>query len=183
MNNQQTRTLPPPKSRLLRSLSRVSARLDALAMLIAKSGMLVMVVCIAIQIIARYLFSEPPAWTEELARFAMIWAGLAGATIACRRRLDPTLVNAADLRKKSHRTLSRWVETMAILVFSIPVLIATPAFLSLHTSRATDSLQLPSTLVVAIIPLCFITIIFHALVRLLSEHMQERDNPSTGAET
>lgn len=181
MNNQPP--LNRPMNRLLRTMLRISASLDAVAVMIAKSGMLVMVACIAIQIIARYIFSEPPAWTEELARFAMIWAGLAGATIACRRRLDPTLVNAAVLKRKSHRSLSRWVETIAILVFCIPVLIASPAFLGLHNSRATDSLQLPSTIVVIIVPLCFITIIFHALARLLAEHAQERDNPTAGTET
>jgi TRAP-type C4-dicarboxylate transport system permease small subunit len=169
-------------NRLLRTLGRISAALDKAAVLVAKSGILVMVVCISIQIIARYVLSEPPAWTEELARYAMIWAGLAGATIACRRRLDPTLVNAALLKRKSHRTLSRWVEAVAILVFCIPVLIATPAFMALHSQRFTDSLQLPSHLVVAIIPLCFITIIFHALVRLLFERAREREKEISGAE-
>ena len=164
------------------AVSRISHRLDTLAVLIAKSGMLVMVVCISIQIVARYIFSEPPAWTEELARYAMIWAGLAGATIACRRRLDPTLVDAASLKRNSHRVISRWLEAVAILAFSIPVLVATPAFLELHASRTTDSLQLPSSLVVAIVPLCFITIIFHTLVRLLSEHRRESPGPLTGAE-
>lgn len=170
-------------SRLLRTLGRISLRLDQAAVLIAKSGILLMVVCISIQIIARYVLSEPPAWTEELARYAMIWAGLAGATIACRRRLDPTLVNATLLKSRSRRSISRWVEAVAILAFCIPVLIATPAFLSLHGQRFTDSLQLPSHLVVAIVPLCFITIIFHALVRLLFERARERESANSGDET
>ncbi len=173
---------PLQRHPLLRTLGRISAALDKVAVLVAKSGILVMVVCIAIQIIARYVLSEPPAWTEELARYAMIWAGLAGATIACRRRLDPTLVNATLLKRKSHRALSRWVEAVAILAFCIPVLIATPAFISLHSQRFTDSLLLPSHLVVAIIPLCFVTIIFHALVRLFYERAREREKATDGAE-
>ena len=33
---------------------------------------------IAIQVVARYVFSEPPGWTEEGARYAMVWSGLLG---------------------------------------------------------------------------------------------------------
>lgn len=36
----------------------------------------VMVFLVVYQVIARYIFSSPPAWTEELARYFMIWSTL-----------------------------------------------------------------------------------------------------------
>ena len=45
-----------------------------------------MVVSVTWQILSRYLFVVPAAWTEELARFLLIWIGMLGAAYAYRRR-------------------------------------------------------------------------------------------------
>ena len=45
-----------------------------------------MVVSVTWQILSRYLFVVPAAWTEELARFLLIWIGLLGAAYAYRMR-------------------------------------------------------------------------------------------------
>ncbi len=50
-------------------------------------GVAVLTVClmfvtVMIQIIARYVFSSPPVWTEDIARYAMVWTGLLGATLS-----------------------------------------------------------------------------------------------------
>jgi len=154
---------------ITRRLQTVSDLLELLARKLAAGFMGVMLISILVQIVARYLISEPPAWTEELGRHAMIWAGFLGATVACRRRLDPVLVNHATLRHPGLRQFARWLETAAILLFGIPILLATPRFLELHAERYTESLQLPSVLVVFIIPLCILVIMFHAVVRVLVE--------------
>ncbi|MGB5255677.1 MAG: TRAP transporter small permease [Woeseiaceae bacterium] len=57
----------------------------------ALSGTLVvlvaaMVISVTWQILSRYLFVVPAAWTEELARFLLIWIGMLGAAYAYRRR-------------------------------------------------------------------------------------------------
>jgi len=173
-------------NRFIGGMVRVSDWLERVARRLAIGFMGVMVTCILIQILARYVINEPPAWTEELARHAMIWAGLLGATVACRRRLDPVLVNHATFNRPGLRRFARWVEMFAILIFGTAILVATPHFLELHLERSTESLQLPSVLVVVIIPLCIAVIMFQAVVRVLVEHVQESSSSptsSTGTES
>ena len=155
------------------ALVRVSDWLERWARRLSVGFMGAMAICILIQIVARYLIDEPPAWTEELARHAMIWAGFLGATVACRRRLDPVLMNHATLKNTGLRYFARWLETAAILLFGSAILAATPRFLQLHAERFTESLQLPSVFVVAIIPICIAIIMFQAVVRVLVEQGQE----------
>ena len=45
-----------------------------------------MVVSVTWQILSRYLFVVPAAWTEELARFLLIWIGMLGAAYAYQKR-------------------------------------------------------------------------------------------------
>jgi len=45
-----------------------------------------MVLNVTWQVASRFLFRSPSAWTEEMARFLLIWLGLLGACLAWRRR-------------------------------------------------------------------------------------------------
>ena len=38
-----------------------------------------------VQVIARYVFNQPPAWTEELARFCQVWIILLSCSICLRK--------------------------------------------------------------------------------------------------
>ena len=46
-----------------------------------------MVLNIVWQVATRFILREPSAYTEELARFLLIWTGLLGACLAWRRRM------------------------------------------------------------------------------------------------
>jgi len=156
-------------NRAVRYIDASSEFLDRVSGRLAVAFLLLMWMSILLQIIARYIFSQPPGWTEELARYAMIWGGLLGATVSCRRRLDPVLVRITSIQNPWLRTFSRWVEACAIVIFAVPVLLVAPQFLQLHMERYTDSLRLPSALVVAVIPLCIAIILWHAIARLITE--------------
>ena len=47
--------------------------------------MTAMVGSVVWQVLSRYLFVVPAAWTEELARFLLIWIGMLGASYAYRQ--------------------------------------------------------------------------------------------------
>ena len=64
---------------LLRIIDRMLS--GALVVLVAA-----MVVSVTWQILSRYLFVVPAAWTEELARYLLIWIGMLGAAYAYRKR-------------------------------------------------------------------------------------------------
>jgi TRAP-type C4-dicarboxylate transport system permease small subunit len=152
-------------SGLVRLLRAVSAGLERGALWLACAGLAVMVVCILVQIVSRYLIAEPLAWTEELARYAMIWSGLAGATVAYRRGLDPVLLKTASLPKAWMRAAARWIELAAVSLFAVAVLIGIPPFLALHAQRVTETLQAPSVAVVLALPAALVTILIHAIAR------------------
>ncbi|HEY7804421.1 MAG TPA: TRAP transporter small permease subunit, partial [Orrella sp.] len=59
-----------------RAAQRLSGITDRVADVTALVAIAVLVAAVMLQVIARYVFQSPPPWTEELARYAMIWAGL-----------------------------------------------------------------------------------------------------------
>lgn len=62
----------------------------------------VLTVAVFAQVVARYVFNQPPAWTEELARFCQVWIVLFASSICLRKGshlavdyLGPTLAPGA----------------------------------------------------------------------------------------
>jgi TRAP-type C4-dicarboxylate transport system permease small subunit len=64
---------------------RVSFRIERLSTWAAGALFLVNVADICMSVFARYLFSFSPVWTEELARYTVIWMVMLAANAALRR--------------------------------------------------------------------------------------------------
>jgi TRAP-type C4-dicarboxylate transport system permease small subunit len=45
----------------------------------------VLTAAVFVQVVARYVFNQPPAWTEEVARFCQVWIILLTASICVRK--------------------------------------------------------------------------------------------------
>ncbi len=149
-------------------LIRMSAALNRLCMAASVGFLIVMLVLVAIQVIARYGFSAPPQWTEEAARYAMVWAGLLGATVSFHEKFDPVLIRVRPGYMGVPPLAWRLVRLLAVLLFACPVLYFSPDILLLHIHRHTESLQFNSAIVIFVVPLMAGIILFHAVAELLA---------------
>lgn len=71
------------------------------------AAMVVMLACIALQVVMRYVFGNAPSWTEELALLMFSWCIMGGIALGVREgfhvRLDILLTALPP-------SLSRWIE-------------------------------------------------------------------------
>lgn len=58
---------------------------ERLAIFVSASTLLVALFSMAIQVIYRYVFNDSLVWSEEVARYALIWSAMIGAAVAYRR--------------------------------------------------------------------------------------------------
>lgn len=156
-------------------LDRISNGVNRLALVGAALAVAVMLAAAGWQVIARYFLNQPPIWTEELARFSMVWGGLLGASCAYRFRRDPTLfpeaLNAHGVRGLVFTT----IRSMGVLCFILPILWfslfgpgADPArgYLARLAGRQTETMDLPMVVFGIAIPLAFTLILLHVLADL-----------------
>lgn len=106
----------------MRALAGLGLILDRLALAGAIAGLLVMIGAVVVQIVGRYIFAQPPVWTEELARYAMVWAGCLGATVAFRRLADPRVVERGPDAAPVLRRLAALAGAIAAAAFLGPIL-------------------------------------------------------------
>lgn len=103
------------------ALSWASDALDRLCRWGALAALVAMVALIAIQVVARYLWKDPPGWTEEGARYAMVWGGLLGATLSFRLRFDPILIELKIFDRGAARILAEALRAVATVLFLGPI--------------------------------------------------------------
>jgi TRAP-type C4-dicarboxylate transport system permease small subunit len=170
-----------------RPIRAVSEALDRLCRDGAIACLIAMVVLISIQVVARYILSDPPGWTEEGARYAMVWAGFLGTTMAFRRGADPTLTNRSLFSSGGWRWLGFSIRSGAVLLFLGPVWYYSVfgpgidpgrGFLARTAVRSTESLGISLIWFTVALPAAITVIFIQILSRLLSRDL----GPQTAGE-
>lgn len=158
------------------ALERASAAADRACLPLAKAALTGIVLVILLQITLRYGFRAPPAWTEELARYLMVWGGLLGATSAFRRGADPVIVRPRAGGPRLAAAARRAAVFAAVLVFLAPVVafsFAGPGwdldrgFLARSLARTSNGLGVNMALIGAAIPVSAAIVLLHAAAQAL----------------
>lgn len=149
-----------------RGLIRLSDALNRAAVWAAVAALLLMCALTLLQVLARYGLQQPPQWTEEAARYAMIWAGLLGASVSFHDRVDPAVFPAVSADRGRLGLARRLVREGCALGFALIVLVASPRFLAFQSERVGESTGINLAWVSAVTPICFALVVAHALARL-----------------
>lgn len=177
---------------MYRAIIIFSDRLDWLTRRLAVLCLTAMLVFVAIQVVARYAFSAPPSWTEEMARYMMVWSGLLGATLSFKSKADPALFQD-PFRDKGHpwRQLTALVRGTAVLIFLVPIVYfstfgpgmdMTRGFIARQARLTADTLGFPMSWVAVAVPICASIILVHLLARACEPKVRSLSKLSTSSE-
>ncbi len=161
---------------LATTVDRLSAALNRAALWGAVAAVLVMTFAASWQVIARYVLDAPPVWTEELARRAMVWAGMLGASCAFRASSDPTLFPGMRDVPGGVGKLLALLRACGVLLFAVPVIWYSlfglnmnmaRGFLGRSLNRQAEMIDLPMIWFTASVPLAFTLILIHLAADLM----------------
>lgn len=173
---------------LARSLAAVSSALNRAALVGAVAAVAVMIFAAGYQVIARYVFDAPPVWTEELARRAMVWAGMLGASAAFHERSDPNLFPAALGVSGGLGHALAIVRALGVVIFVVLVLYYclfgpnmsfARGFIGRSLARKAEMIDLSMVWFTAAVPVAFALVLVH-LVAQLAGHLSGLTAPEPG---
>jgi len=150
---------------------------------VAVFAVCIMFVTVVIQIIARYVFSSPPVWTEDVARYAMVWTGLLGATLSFKTQSDAVLMESI-FPKPPHflATCAVAIQGIAVLTFLLPIIYFcfygltggfAKGYLARQSGLTADTLGIPMVWISVAVPLAAIIIVIHLFARWAGDNTQE----------
>ena len=126
-----------------------------------------LLILVIFQVATRYILHNAPVWTEELARYCMVWGGLLGATVAFKEGSDPYLVPPPTRGNRIWISTARLLRAMATVAFLGPILYHSDKFLLRTWQRTTEALGIPTAFVTVAVPAAMAIILFHLLAKLI----------------
>lgn len=128
--------------------------------------MSVMVVNVLWQVFTRFVVGTPSSFTDELARYLMIWLGILGAAYVSGRNMHVAIdVLALKSNNKTQKRLKLIVYTLIILfaLFAMVLGGSRLVYITYVLGQQSPALQIPLALVYLAIPVSGILIMYYKI--------------------
>lgn len=137
--------------------------------------MAVMTVNVVWQVVSRYLLGSPSSWTEELARFILIWVGLLGAAyvVGQKKHLAITLL-PSKLSKIKRLKLERLIALLIIGFAFVAFVIGgmNLVYMTFELEQNSPALGIPLGVIYSVVPLSGLIIIAYKFLDLIELRTQ-----------
>jgi TRAP-type C4-dicarboxylate transport system, small permease component len=131
-----------------------------------------MVLNVLWQVFSRYVLGQPSAFTDELARFLMIWLGLLGAAFVSGKTGHVAIdVLAKRASAKNQKWLKRTV-SVSIILFCLAAMVTGGGWLVFTTyelKQLSPALGLPLAYVYMVIPLSGLIVVYYKFFDIISD--------------
>ncbi|HOY13386.1 MAG TPA: TRAP transporter small permease [Saprospiraceae bacterium] len=143
--------------------------------------MLIMTLDVLYGVLTRYVFGAQASWTEELARFLLIWIGILGAAHVSGKQMHLAIdLLKPKLSPKSAKLLDNFIKIIVIL-FALTVLIIGGVRLMYITQtlgQLSPALRVPMSFIYSVVPLSGILVIYYQVQEILTPGVEESENVS-----
>ena len=125
----------------------------------------VLVAVVFYQVLARYIFNNPPAWTEELARFCQVWIVLLASSV-CIRKGSHLVVDYFNHRlgTGTKRKIDIGMSSL-IVMYILVVIIFGWKLMVVGWYQVSPALQIKMSFVYLIFPLSGILMLLEAVIK------------------
>jgi len=130
-----------------------------------------MVINVLWQVFSRYILEAPSPFTDELARFLLIWVSLLGATFASSKKMHISIdLTSARLSPDNQKTLGI-TNNLIIVGFVLAVLVvggSNLVYITFTLGQFSPALQIPLAAVYIVLPISGLLIAYYKLQDLLT---------------
>lgn len=131
---------------------------------------IVMVLLVLWQVIARYLLNSPSSFSEALTRYLFVWLVLITSTYAFGSREHMYISALNDrLRGKTRTAVNILIEVLTILFAACVMVFGGSIITRMQMVSLDSSLHIPMGVVYAVIPVCGVITVFYCICNILEE--------------
>lgn len=127
-----------------------------------------MAIAVFLQVIFRYLIQFPLFWTEEFARYCLVWASLIGASVALRRGEHIAVTFFVDLFPVRVRAFMAMIARISVGIMLTVVLWGGIKLVIVTSTQLSPALRLPMAVPYLALPVCSAIMLFHVITSIVS---------------
>ncbi|UXX81312.1 TRAP transporter small permease [Reichenbachiella carrageenanivorans] len=125
-----------------------------------------LIVDVLAQVFSRYLLSYSPSFTEEFARFSLIWLSLLGMAYLTGQREHLTMDYVYQkFSEQNKKKATIFIESIIILFATVVMLIGggNLVYITLDLGQLSSALQIPLGYVYMVVPVSGLLIVFYSI--------------------
>jgi len=148
---------------------KVRAQIDSVLEKILVIIMSLMVVNVLWQVFSRYLLGDPSSFTDELARYLMIWVGVLGAAYVAGKGNHVAITYFTEKLSPSNFKKVQIIINITILSFAILGMFiggSRLVYITLVLEQLSPALKIPLGAVYSVIPISGVLITFYKILDL-----------------
>lgn len=122
------------------------------------------------QVFSRYVLNQPSSWTEELARYMLIWVSFLGAAYAVRLRMHLSIDLLVQRLTERNRLYLQMMIQACVLLFALWVMVLGGirlVNLTLMMNQTSAALQIKLAYVYSVLPISGLLILFYCVVHII----------------
>ncbi|MFA5527608.1 MAG: TRAP transporter small permease [Peptostreptococcales bacterium] len=131
----------------------------------------VMVIVVFLQVIFRFIIERSLAWSEEMARYLLIWVTFLGASIGMKRKSHIGVEVVVNLFSERIQVFIRIITNMIMMVFLVAVIIWSQRLLAIVSQQRSPAMEIsmaiPYTAIVVSSALMALYILYNILLDII----------------
>lgn len=148
---------------------KLRAQIDSILEKILVIIMSMMVINVLWQVFSRYVLANPSSFTDELARYLMIWVGVLGASYVAGKGNHVAITYFSEKLSPPNLKRVKTFINLIILTFAILGMLiggVRLVYITLVLEQLSPSLKIPLGFVYSVIPISGVLIIFYKILDL-----------------
>ncbi|HHH50232.1 MAG TPA: TRAP transporter small permease [Saprospiraceae bacterium] len=121
------------------------------------------------QVFSRYVIGQSSSFTEEFARFSLIWLAILGAAYLNGQREHLSIDYFIEKLSPQKRSRRKIVIELLMLLFALVIMViggGNLVYITLHLGQSSSALQVPLGYIYSIVPLSGLLIIFYSIYNI-----------------
>jgi len=149
-------------------MNKISDALNRLCELALVALLSAMTLVVFLEILFRYVFHLPLFWTEEFARYCLVWSSLLGATIAFKRGEHIAVTFFLDRFPPRSRRVLVLAARVSVAVLLVVILWGGIHLVMVTSRQLSPALRISMAVPYAALPIAAAVMLVHALTHALS---------------
>ncbi|MGI6034472.1 MAG: TRAP transporter small permease [Limnochordia bacterium] len=150
-------------SRLQSAIKRIGDDVERILRVLLIGLMAVMTSIVFYEVVARYVFNAPTRWSEEMARYLLIWLALSGLGLAIRKKQHIRVDFLLNYLPEWLNVLAAIFRAVSVLLYAVVLLVAGYEFAVMNKTQLSPAMGVPMYYVYLAVPVGATLIIFYLI--------------------
>jgi len=158
-------------------LSKIKIKVDVILKWVLVFIMAAMTLNVLWQVFTRFIMQDPSSYTEELARYMLIWIGILGASYVAGQKMHLAIDLLSTKLNAGNKSYLEIVIQLSIFLFSFFVMVIGGIRLvqiTLSLNQISAALQIPLGYVYSVVPISGALMMFYSLTFIIEEFSRKK---------